>query len=412
MYLKTQVKSSQARYNKSSIGKEWSRYLLYMFLILYPITEGFSNDSFPIGNLFVVALLVFLWIIETLRDRRLFITHSSIVLFALSFWTIASFFWSTDQDKTISRIMSLIPIVLVYLIIIDLVRSVAALHRFLYSYCIGAIILALTAVFNIINGVRYEGLYNRFSAIGYDPNNFGIFIMSSVPLFDYLIQTSKPNSLWYSWAYYIFCLSLALSTGSRGAIICGAIVSLYMLFLRINILKNSKLIIKNMILMLMAIYSLYFLTQYFIPPEALERFSNQIVSSADDSRASIWQESYTLWNNHWLIGIGANTTSSNTVSDTQAHNTFISSFSELGLIGGTLWLIAWIAHIIYAIRIYKTRPNLSISLTIAIACVMIGALTLNWEARKPLYIVWAAAASSISIYRRREGYVFDDELAI
>lgn len=145
---------------------------------------------------------------------------------------------------------------------------------------------------------------------------------------------------------------------------------------------------------------IYFGIQNFVPDEALERLTNPLSQyDLEEGRFLVWQQALGLGMEHPLrgIGTGAFLTASRTE---QAHNTFLSAFAETGLLGFILWVFLWVTHLRYSFSHWATSAldnRLSTGLLLALVAVLVGALTLNWEVRKPIFLLWALSAARLYI---------------
>lgn len=386
---------------KPFVDKPHTRLAMGLYLILYPIIEGISNQYLPIGTVALGLIVALVWLAELVNSRSLVFSYGHILLSLFTFWNITSYFWSLDKDRTLERSISLFLVMVIYWVVTDIVHKKDDFARLCYSYSLGALILALTGVYNIIAGNSYNDLSNRYSGIGYDPNNFGIFILSAVPIFDQAIREFRKPSPILSWVFLAFMTIVALSTGSRSALIAAGIINLYMIVSNVSLKRNALRSVTALTTFALLLGVTWRAQSTFIPVEALTRASSELAVSGEDERSLIWREAFSMWLDDWLIGVGSNAFYS--VSDVgfQIHNTFISALAELGIVGFLIWASLWLAHIALIVRCGRANRVLAFGLTCAFGCVLIGALTLNWEARKPLYLVWGLIGAAGAISKRR-----------
>ncbi|MEN3769000.1 O-antigen ligase family protein [Priestia megaterium] len=402
------------RYNNLTTGnnlmvkpKKVTFFTLFIFILLYPLLEGISNQFIPVGTKYLGLLVIAIWCLETVQLQYVKIVTSIPLFLIYIIWNAISVFWSHNTGLSVDRVIEILQVFLLYWIILDVTNSKEYLIKLMEAYFLGIFLLSLTALFNILNGQTFDGLYNRFSAFGYDPNNFGILVVSSIPIA--LAVYSLKGKLWLGILYTIISIPLVLSSASRGALIAIVIVLVSYFFIFIRSFKKGFAI--GLILLIGII-----LTFYFVPVESLTRITDNINDPSAGGRTQAWQLAINLGDENPLTGIGAGSflSVSNTYfsSVINVHNTFLSHWAELGILGVLLWVCLWLLHFKYIVntKVNKENFELKIGLLLSVISALIGALFLNWEVRKTIYILWGlCVALKVLRVRRLDNFEIKKE---
>lgn len=377
-------------------SKPFSLWFLTVYVFLFPALEALSNAVLPIGTVVLGAALIGIWLLESSYRNVRIPRVTAILLALLLFWNATSIYWSVDIASSIDRLTSLSLVIALYIVTFDVARSYKALFQLIVAYIAGVGVLALSSVQNVLLGETYNELSNRYSALGTDPNNFGVMIASAIPL---ALACIPPNKHLIRMSVFVYVAALAIvgiATASRGAVL--ALLLVYVGYVLLHV--QLKSLLRLVMFLSIAGTFIYFGIQNFVPDEALERLTNPLSQyDLEDGRFLVWQQALELGMEHPLrgIGTGAFLTASGTE---QAHNTFLSAFAETGLLGLILWALLWVTHFRYSFSHRAASAlddRLSTGLLLALVAVLIGALTLNWEVRKPIFLLWALTAARLYI---------------
>lgn len=357
----------------------------FLFLIIYILffhfMESYSNSVFQVGTYILAFPLILCWIIETLKSKTINFYNISFIGILYSFYILLTCLWSSNIDYSINYFLRFFSVFIMYILILDLVNSSERLFKILYVYILGILPIAFNALFNVLNGETYAELSNRYSADGFDPNNFGILLNLTI-IFCYILIINKKINLLLA-ILYIFLLSfLILSTGSRASL--GTLFLGLLLTSSIFVLKKPK----YFPILLLGVVAFFYKILDFIPTNSLERALSG-VSLDEESRFLFWKYIYeSIEGINFIFGHGIGTVVP--VFGYNAHNTFVSNFYEGGLIGLIIWTIFVFIHYFWIFYSYiKTKNLILVLLILSLITILGGLMTLNWEFRKDLYILFA-----------------------
>jgi hypothetical protein len=159
-----------------------------------------------------------------------------------------------------------------------------------------------------------------------DPNDLALALITAIPLCCYFLTDPKRKGLRPLWIALILLFGYALLlTHSRGgliALMAGLLVLFYMRF------GAAKTVLLGMVFM----------------PMLLVVFAGRMTTiSASEgtgqSRIQLWSDGLTFFQQAPLFGIGMDAYT--TISYHVAHNSYIHSYVELGMLGGTLFVGAF-----------------------------------------------------------------------
>jgi O-antigen ligase len=144
---------------------------------------------------------------------------------------------------------------------------------------------------------------------------------------------------------------------------------------------------------------------HLLPDQAIQRISvGAAVADRAGGRIDIWQLALRVGLSNPITGAGFggfHTIAGATFTDAiQVHNTFLLFLAELGLTGLVLWSTMWLTHWRLVRKLVSTtlaERTVDIALHGSLAALVVGASSLNWEFRNPIYLIWGiiAAASRI-----------------
>lgn len=327
--------------------------------------------------------LAIVWLLQSLRSGRVKSGKGLGALFIFCSWMLATAFWSQSPSTSAGVGFSYLMSLVFYLIVLDLISERKDAKTLIFCYLIGVAILASTAIFNIASLNTYAELSNRYSAAGTDPNNFGMMLVLALPLF--FIISMDATKAWRILIYLALAVFafLVISTASRAATV--SMMFVFFCALLISAGKQAKI---GFVLLAFAFFAAasYFLVD-FIPPEAYERLVLGLNAVGEDDRFLIWKVLLDA-REISFVGVGAGLTFENL--GVQAHNTFLSALYEGGLLGFGFWLFFWVVHAMYLYFAWKRdRGVVSMYLIASYVVLLVAACTLNWEFRKPLYLMMA-----------------------
>lgn len=331
-------------------------YLIGCFLLLIPA------DTFEIlpgiSILRILALLMIFSCFLYARDSKIKLNWIIILLLGYIFFSVFQIFYTDYISNTISKVTT-ITMYTVLLISINLTnfndKEKEFLHKcFFYSTWMAVILILLFRA-------EFEGRLT-ISILGNkveDPNQFCGYFIPGIVYYFYLFLNNKNQKIKNILILSLF-LYLVFLTGSRGGLlaILGGMFAVFILYLKQN--KNNKfwnkLIKVTLISILIYLIVIFILNK--INPELAARFSiENVLSSGGTGRTEIWEYYINLYgqSNLWykLFGYGLGSLSS---IYRVAHNTWIESLLESGIIGSIL-LISIMLH---SLKIVSKNNNIQL----------------------------------------------------
>lgn len=369
---------------------------LCLFLFLFPVLEGYSNTYLAIGSVWLGTAVAVIWLVETLFVNSVKVNFPLICLIIFSSWMFSTTLWSMDAYTSIGHGIRLMMVTILYLMVFDTVRSESNLRIAILSYTAGVTFVSISAFYNIVSGISYASLSNRYSASGFDPNNFGLILSSAIPLIFYLASRSGLTMRAISIAVVSFYSLLIISSASRAATFSLIIVLILCLF-------PNRVGIRQIIGVLgTCLVAVIIFLQFgdFIPDAAIARIAQGVSHDSGGGRLDVWRIILSSFVDRPIFGHGAGTTFF--VFGVQAHNTFFSTLFEGGLISLAVWSTYIGVSIRYGIRLIIDWSSYSERvLSVSLFPLLIAVSTLNWEYRKSLFVVLAFIAVAHSLRESR-----------
>lgn len=363
-----------------------------VFLVVFPLLENYSNSTNPVGTTYCGVVVTLVWMIESCRSLPR-VSVGLQLLAALVLLFACSSLWSRNPEYTTSALYRLAQMVVLYWIVFDVCRDAKQIRRVLHCYALGMGMLTISALPAILTGT-FSAYTNRYSADGTDPNNFGIMVASSATATVGLSSAGSFLTRLLARAYLLLAMFVCLATGSRSTLLALALAAIAYRSLQVQRRQGFALLAASALLLCAFIgFAVRYLpqgplTRLFTQSGGLENF---------DDRLTIWRVALEKGAEHPFIGSGGGT--SQWVLGMEAHNSFVKFFFELGVIGLALWSTVWMVGTLQGTR-NKTTEAKAICLALVPSALVVAtaSLTLNWEFRKPLYVLWAlsAAVSALS----------------
>ncbi|MCB0086113.1 MAG: O-antigen ligase family protein, partial [Caldilineaceae bacterium] len=308
--------------------------------------------------------------------------------------------WSIKPDNTFNRIETYIQPFIFSLLIWDLLDNRDPLDDGLQMYILGGGVAIVSTIFNYFAGVGVRGGI-RYAASGFDPNDMGITLAIGMPMAWYLATSSRERTLGWllrliNYAYIPGAVMAILLAASRTSLIATAPASLYVLMTFSRLRLMTRIIVFSIL-----IYAL-FIIQPLIPESSFQRLSqtgDSIASGNLTGRVDIWREGYQVFAAHPLNGVGSGTFRDAIDKKKAPHNVFVALSTETGLIGITL--IGLILLVVIQ-QIWR-HPSWTERLlwTSILSIWFLGAITLNWEYRKPTWLLFLLIVCSANVLSKQ-----------
>ena len=372
---------------------------------------GIGTLTRAIGLLAVVVWLYYVVVSGAFRKPHLF--HILVCCFII--WNTLSIFWSTANDETIQRILTVSQLGILAWILWDLYRTPNAMRSALQAYILGAYVAIGSTIFAYLNGQEI-GIYSgeRYAGANLNAVDLALILILGIPVAWHLAVTGVSGKegriqRLVNLAYIPMALFAIILTGTRTAMFAIIPAVVYI------VLTTSQLKPLFRILILAAVIVGLFILLPVIPQASIDRLAtagNSITAGDLGGRVMLWNASLSIFEEHPLLGIGAGNLHSPVWLGALAHNTFLSVLAELGLIGFTLFA-AILAVVTY--HAFRQPKAYSVLWLTVLAIWMIGVFTLSWEFRKPtwlflsLVIIGANLASEGQPLAFRAGYPAQNE---
>ncbi len=359
---------------------------LYLFIFTIPlenviIVSQIGTISKITGMLSIIGILGF----GLFMRRKLYISSFHWIVFIFVILVGFSYFWSADSLKTISRFITYLGLFLITLMIYQIKRVDSYIKNIMFAFLLGAWISTLDE-FKMY--FTYSGLPLRYTAPGFNPNDFAFYLLIAICFAWYLGQRYDGVAFkLLSLGYIPLGMMGILLTGSRAGFLGLIIVMAYIVTSTDG--KRRKRIFMGLAALVISII----LIRLYVPEYLIQRVTFITHVSSDENmeiRLMIWKAALQLFYEHPVVGAGAGTFNfaiENYLGFSKApHNVFIAILSELGVMG----LLVWGSMIILIIEKIKKnftdRKNLWICLFLIILLI---SLTHNLEWRKGFWLIFS-----------------------
>lgn len=375
------------RKNKNFFILFLSIYLFLMPLDFYPIIEGVS----------VSKIMIFLPLLGAIFELPSFkrINGYSFLAVLYLFFVGITYFYSIDRSLTQSRLITLtLNIALIFIFSMRQYGYDEIEKLFNAVAFSGWLFLVLTLKYGKFN---YGRLFIEIDGIHQDPNYFcGFFIFSIC----YYIWKYFSNNKVVNLIFAMILLIPVFLTGSRGGLISlfAAVVVLLWQYVRIS--KSNK--ISKLLLAILIITPLLIILWQFLPEEIKNRFS--IEYTMDDGgagRFEIWKECIEVFKDSYfdqkVFGHGSGTINVLLSGNKVAHNFYIESLLEVGVIGA---LAAFFMYFQYGKMALKLKEGFLVASYVGY---MVMTLSMSLYSYKPIWNI-ILLIIIVTVYNKSENY--------
>ena len=324
---------------------------IVLYFLSCPIELGL-NVIFTSSTKYIGAVILALWVMGILYNKRGRYLYLSVHLSALIIWIIYDILltlsFGVESERTTSYLTSYVMMVMLAVIMCQEDWAPNDIKVFLISFFLGTVILSLFVL--IMGNYKYIGrltlaIGGRYS----DPNQIACCIVPGV-----FIALEKIKDKSSSNTIRILCVLIMLlevygitMTASRGAMI-SVIIGVAV---QITIYNNNRYI--NLISYVLMALVFYFVLRR-IPENTAQRFLETDSFATGSGRTVIWRTLLCSFDARWLIGHGAGSTvtffSESIGKATGVHNTFLLVLYESGIIGFSMYIYAYLNLLVYHIR--------------------------------------------------------------
>jgi len=291
---------------------------------------------------FVAFAAIFGLSIALIADRSpRALPRVALAWFVVLGWMIASVLWATNQSMAIQKVEQIGLAVLVFELV-ALVRSTRIDLRIIVAANVvsSSIIAAYALVVHPVEAQLGADRVVLKTATGRaDPNDLAAGLILAFALC-IAAATSNERGWWRiaGAALSLLLFVAILATGSRGGLLAALLVVLWIA------IRARRRIVAGLFVVAAAAISM-------LQGDVWQRF---IGDETGAGRSDIWKVGVAAFRQHWLIGSGIGTfpDAYNSVYlsvphhfyinwSRPAHDLFVQSFTELGIVGGILVLTAW-----------------------------------------------------------------------
>lgn len=369
-----------------------SFYLLLVFVFAVPWENVIQIGGGKTGSGIIGIAAVGLALITCLLEGRVARPPAFLFTFgALVAWQLATYFWSYDQSMTLVRAATMIQLLAMIWLIAESCVGERERLQLMQAFVLGCVVTCLVLVYAYSSGQSIADY--RYAPEVFDPNDSAVVIAAGIPM-ALLITTSAGRSLfrWVNVAYVPLALFAVILTASRTGFI-SACVGLLGVFFVLRFTNSTYCLLWSVVILAI------FIAVFFLLPvtHALEQNIERITFAGDveslstlTNRTNIWAAGRDMFFEHPAGGVGFGTFAA--VAEIAigkwrvAHNLWIQTAAETGVVGLTLLITALGAALIPALRCRGFRVPFHILLFLTL---MTMSLALDVVANKSLWIALA-----------------------
>jgi O-antigen ligase len=364
------------------------RKVAFLLLWLYVFTipwENSTNYGDGIGSATRIMGLVSMLggitaVVIAGSVRRIVLFH--IFLALLQSLIVASFFWSVDPEATVKTIRTFINVIWVVWLLWEFAPDESSQRWIMLAYITGSYVSAFNTFLEMHRGTFHKSM-ERVTAIGWNPNGLAVVLALGIPMACYLGLDSQ--SLRWVRALvlpYLIVAPVAIAlNASRG----GSIAAIFALSALPLMLFRKGIGVKVMTVAL-AIAAVGVATAV-VPDAAWQRLSTTSTEASRgnlNGRTKVWAAGVRAIEENPLVGVGSGAFERAASVNYTAHNSFISIFAELGLIG---FLIFASLIVLCLCALWQMDPAASRLWWPMMLCLLTASCVGTWEARRPTWLV-------------------------
>lgn len=383
-------------------------YLLGTLLGLLPVIPSTFSPSPTVLMILGVWGVALLWLAERLMTGN-FRWRGSAAFVPLTFLLMIV---TTATAQSITPSISALNLImwftaaLLFVIIVDLVRSTRDAAALLGPIVIGGSLMGLWAIYQLIHPPIIEEawtdpttsgtLVRVFASMG-NPNYLAEYMALYLPLGLALWLQNEKRQIELALPLGLMALALLL-TGSRGGWI--ALVLALGLFVLLRFRRWAILgVPAGLGLLLVA------------PPWVLQRLASafNLADSSNNYRVNVWRGVSAMLGKFWALGTGPGAEvffkgyqefMLPAARAAHAHNTYLQVFAELGIFGivAVLWVLLVLIRRTFTVGSSPRRPLLIAAVPAAIFGMLFhGMVEYIWYNPKLLFAFWAVAALGVGL---------------
>jgi len=348
-----------------------------------------------------VAAVWIVTVVASGRFRKPGPFHFAAYMFML--WSALSIFWSGDTDRTMSQLLTWVQLLGFVFVLWDLYTTRAALLAGLQVYVLGTYVAIGSTVASFLTGSAFYTNYQRFSpGSEMNPDGFGFILALGIPAAWYLVSSESTGRLGplfrlVNLAYMPAAfLGIALS-GTRTAAIAAIPAMGYGIWSLMRLKPGVRVAI--MAILIIAIILLLPMVEPLKSFQRLGTTGSELTTGDLTGRLLVWRDGLASFEEHPVLGVGANMYRTINSLGKVAHNSFLSVLVELGLVGFGLFALVLVIAVTQAWRQPRWDSVFWLCLLLVWA---IGASALTWEHRKSTWLFLSLLMVSAALARQDE----------
>lgn len=366
-------------------------WLLLFLVFTVPWEYLYRVDDMTMVSRAVGVIVAGVWALAALAAGRVRPPGTLLVLMALFVaWCLASIIWSVDSELSIRQAMTYLQLLMLAVILWDLVQTERDLRLTLQAYVLGSWVVVVRLVETYLSG----DVMRRFTVGEFNQNTLGLVLCLALPMAWHLASSARsvrePDlSVRLRLANLAFipgALFAIFLTSSRAALL-GALLGLGYMALSLRHARWGWRLAAVGAAVAIAVFG-----WRYIPEQSLERYESTAseLSEGDwNGRLPIWEEGLRMFEDNWLVGVGARAFATGAVETGNApHNLVLSLLAELGLIGFGLYASIMAAAGVQALR----QPGMAAMWMTLLVVWFLNAITHNYEDKKVTWMLFMLVA--------------------
>lgn len=366
--------------------------ILYFFVYLIYFSTPFESVAIIPGVSVVKLVTVFFLLAALLYYQKIYIPRNNflILFFIYTIYTILSTIWSIDRITTLQySLITILPSFIVILFLYPSIQNKAHIEKIFKAYAWGSTIVALIALYMFATGFRFAVSTDnaRLTVLGQDQNELSFLLSFGVVSIIYLLrftrQKRKTQLLLLLMATVL--AFVILTTGSRTGFVILVTITL---FLTLMFTKKGTIFFLAPLVIGVAVLFFNYLPEYI--SDRLSQTTEQIENKNLTGRVVVWSMGLNAFEkeNSYLLGTGFKTFNPLMIKyyqwDKSPHNTYLSTFIELGIVG----LLIYLSMIFYLFRkVYSLYIKESVFYFLLLVPLLLAMLTLGLESRRWLFLI-------------------------
>jgi O-antigen ligase len=313
---------------------------------------------------------------------------------ALIAWQLASYFWSIEPTATLVRLLTMVQLLAMVWAISELTTGEAERLWVIQAFVLGCVVVCCVLIEAYLSGQSLGGF--RYAPPGFNQNESADVVAMGIPL-ALLLAVSRGRGVyrWLNVAYVPVAIFAVILTASRSGFIaaCLALVSVFFA------LRQARSVYRLVwVAIVIGVFSALFFGLSL--SSSLDSNIERITFSTDTrsletltGRTTIWSAGLGMFAERPVTGLGAGTFISGLESRGggfhAAHNIWVETAAETGIVGVGLLMVVFAAALYPAVKCRGIRAKFNAVLFVVLGTTSFVANLMN---NKAFWIVLAILA--------------------